>query len=139
MVWVYVWSRNRGTFCPLNVESVNKGGYVKLLEYFLLPLLKRVHNTLGDSFFPQANAPVHKPAVVMDLFKKYNIQVEDWPPYSPDLNPIEHVWVELKRRLHRRYPDIGNTEGGPDIVNARLPEVLHEIWVEIPEAYFEKL
>jgi hypothetical protein len=94
---------------------------------------------LSTSFFPQDNAPVHKPAVVMDFFKKYNIQVEDWPPYSPDLNPIEHVWVELKRRLHRRYPDIGNTEGGPDKVNARLADVLHEIWVEIPEAYLEKL
>jgi len=36
------------------------------------------------------------------------------PIYRPDPNPIEHVWVHLKRYLHRKYPDIANTPGGPD-------------------------
>jgi transposase len=44
--------------------------------------------------------------VVIDFSKKYNIQIEDWSPYTPNLNPIKHVWAELKRRIHRKYPDI---------------------------------
>jgi len=75
----------------------------------------------------------------MDFFEKYNIQVDDWPPYSPDLNPIEHFWVELKLRLHMKYPDIGNTQGGPHEVKARLAVVLPEIWEDIPDAYLETL
>jgi len=139
MVWGCFWGGNGGTFCTLIVKLVNRGVYVKLLEYLLLPVLKCILDTLGDFIFWQDNAPVQKVAVVMDFFEKYNIQVDDWPPCSPDLNPIEHVWVELKHSLHRKYPDIGNTQGGLDKVKARLAEVLPEIWEEILEAYLEKL
>jgi transposase len=139
MVWGCFWGRNRGTFCPLVVKSVNQHVYIRLLKYLLLPVIQRIHDTIGDPIFQQDNAPVHKAKAVMEFLEKYNIQVDDHPPYSPDLNPIEHVWVELKRRLHKKYPDICNTPGGPDKVKQRLAKVLPEIWYEIPPEFFEKL
>jgi len=68
MVWGCFWGRNCGTFSPLILKSVNKSVYVMLLKYLLHPVLKCVHDTLGDSIFHQDNAPVHKAAVVMDCF-----------------------------------------------------------------------
>ena len=59
----------------------------------------------------------------MDFFQKYTIQVENWPPYSPDLNPMEPLWVEFMYRLHRKYPDIRNPKRGLHKVEARLAEV----------------
>jgi len=75
----------------------------------------------------------------MDCFEKYNIQVDDRPPYSPDLNVIRHVWIELELRHHRKYQDIGNTKGGPDNVKAMLAEVMPQMWQDIPHTNFEKL
>ena len=80
--------------------------------------------TIGDAVFQQDNAPVHTASVVTEWFEQYNIQVDEHPPYSLGLNPIEHVWVVLKQQLHKQYPDIADTPSSPDAVRARLVELL---------------
>jgi transposase len=30
----------------------------------------------------------------------------DWPPYSPDMNPIENMWSLLKRKLYMLFPNL---------------------------------
>jgi transposase len=37
--------------------------------------------------------------------------MEKWSAQSPDLNPIEHVWSNLTRKLRRQKHLIHNTEG----------------------------
>ena len=82
-------------FCPFVVKSVNARVYLKLLEYLVLLVVQRVNGTIGDAVFQQDNAPVHT-ALVTEWFEQQNIQVDEHPPYSPDLNPIEHVWAALR-------------------------------------------
>lgn len=74
----------------------------------------------------------------MEWLERNNINIEDHPPYSPGLNPIEHVWVELKKRLQQQYLKIGDTRGGKEAVKKRLAEVLPLVWDTTPEEFFEK-
>ena len=139
MVWGCFWGKNRGTFCPFVVKSVKATVYLKVLEYLVLPVMQRINDTIGNAVFQQDNAPVHTASIVTEWFAQHNIQVDKHPPYSPDLNPIEHVWVVLKQKLHKQYPDIANTPGGPDAVRARLVEVLPKVWDTLPEQLFDNL
>jgi transposase len=41
------------------------------------------------------------------------IDLIDWPPYSPDLNPIKNLWKMLKAEIDRAHPElkgIGNSQ-----------------------------
>ncbi len=66
------------------------------LEYFLLPLLKKGTIIVMD------NARFHRKKEIEALVRLYGCSVAWLPKYSPDLNPIEKCWANLKNwlRLH---------------------------------------
>src|SRR5690606_31862291 len=65
--------------------------------------------------------------------------VIEWPPYFPDLNPIEHVWRKLKELLHQHYPEVAQMSDGLARLKARLIEVLPLCWEKIEPGFFESL
>ena len=50
------------------------------------------------------NARPHRAIVVEDYLQQQGITRLDWAPYSPDMNPIEHMWDEIGRNLEDLYP-----------------------------------
>ncbi|GFS66013.1 transposable element Tc3 transposase [Trichonephila clavipes] len=52
--------------------------------------------------FMDDNAPCHRTVAAEQLLESEDIERMGWPARSPDLNPIEHVWDFLGRRLAAR-------------------------------------
>ncbi|GFV30056.1 transposable element Tcb1 transposase [Trichonephila clavipes] len=58
---------------------------------------------MGAEFlFMDDNARPHHANIVDECLQSEDITRMDWPAYSPDLNPIEHVWDMLDRRIAAR-------------------------------------
>ena len=69
-------------------------------------------------------------ALVMSPFTA-DVEELDWPAQSPDLNPIEHLWDELERRLRTRS---NRPTSVPALTSALVVE-----WKQVPAAMFQHL
>ncbi|EUC27183.1 hypothetical protein COCCADRAFT_63496, partial [Bipolaris zeicola 26-R-13] len=61
-----------------------------------------------------------------------------WPAYSPDLNPIEHLWWILKKRMHQFYPQYSNYSATQEQWDG-FCRALKDCWRRIPRRYIESL
>lgn len=81
--------------------TMNAPKYIEVLRRNLLPHISNTFRRRGLCYFMQDNAPCHKAKSTMEFCRQQGLRLLDWPPYSPDLNPIENVWAALKREIHK--------------------------------------
>ena len=82
-------------------ESTDSAVFEVWFEGRFMPLLSPGYVVIMD------NASFHRKEELRKIAARYQVQLLFLPPYSPDLNPIEKTWANIKRWLksHMREYD----------------------------------
>ena len=131
LIWACFYKTTLGP-CFILDKTVNSTTYIDevltpFYARFYVPSLERGQQLL----FQQDNAPSHTSKQTKRWMEQKQIQQLSWPPQSPDLNLIEHLWDVLQRQINSR-PLLPKTL-------SELKVALVEEWRAIPGSILEKL
>ncbi|KAK3542023.1 hypothetical protein QTP86_010605 [Hemibagrus guttatus] len=120
MVWGCSAASGPGRLAVIN-GTMNSAVYQKILKENVRPSvcdlkLKRTW------VLQQDNDPKHSSKSTSEWLKKNKMKTLEWPSQSPDLNPIEMLWHDLKKVVHARKPS--NV--------AELQQFCKDEWAKIP-------
>lgn len=109
-------------------STMDKRGYLDILKANLKQSAVKL-GLEGNFLFQQDNDPKHT-ADIVKLWLLYNVpQQLRTPPQSPDLNPIEHLWDLLERKIRKHQITS----------KSMLKEVLQLEWEKITQQETSKL
>ena len=128
MIWGGISGRSRTPLAVIDGTLTAQRYVDNILRPVLLPFLAQNPDV---TIFQQDNARPHSARVTREFLNDNNVDVMEWPPYSPDLSPIEHLWDQLKSAIAQRQPAPRNRR--------ELVEAVHEEWDRIPQFRISRL
>lgn len=129
MVWGGIHLGGRTELVVVDGGALTADRYIQeILHEHVVPL----GVNMGENFLlMHDNARPHVARRVNNYLNQVGIPTMDWPACSPDLNPIEHVWDMLGRRLRSKIPAVQNLE--------EVRTALLEIWENLPQELVDNL
>ena len=122
-VMVFGMLSSQGTTPLVRLQTRVKAQiYKNIVQDHVVPIIQ--NSGFDRATFMQDNAPCHKAKVVMSYLSEQDFEIMDWPPQSPDLDPIENLWKTLGVKVMERNPT--NTED----LRVKLQEKWSKISIE---------
>ena len=121
MVWTSVSLHHNTNIVFINGNLTAARCKHFVLDTEVIPLLR---NHRGMQLLHDG-APAHRARTTTTYLNANNVNVADFPPKSPDLNIIENIWDELKRRVRRT-----------GAISTTLNELRAE-WNNLPQNYVQ--
>lgn len=124
MVWGAISYEARTDLVIFDRGNLNANRYVvEVLEPHVMPFAPFI----GENFLlMHDNAKAHVARIVTQYLEDVNILTLPWPARSPDMNPIEHIWDNLKKRIRARTP-------APTTITELKTAAIEE-WNNIPQS-----
>jgi transposase len=138
MFWACFWYDGRSELVAMARDpQAGRNGYsarsyIWALEEGLLPILAE------DTLYQMDNAPIHTAYDTTLWLNAMDIEVLEWPPYSPDLNPIEHLWWALKKKICELHPEL-ESQGLREVDREAFIEAAQEAWQALPQDLMKTL
>lgn len=126
MVWGSFSWKGVGPLYRIN-GRMDQDQYIHILENVMEPYAFR--NMPVNWLYQHDNDPKHTAGRVKTWLQRQSIIVLDWPSNSPDLNPIENLWHQVKSKVGEK--NYGNLDD--------LFEAVKQAWEAIPIEYCQNL
>lgn len=103
MIWSAISAAGTGWLCKID-GTLDSQLYLEILKDELELTINHTAEALSlrrdQLVFQHDNDPKHTAHAVREYLRERDYEVLEWPGHSPDLNPIEHMWALLKRKLN---------------------------------------
>lgn len=130
MIWGCIMQGRKGPLVVLEYPGGRGGGFnavrykAQVLEGVLEGFYAEMSEERGKVLFMQDGAPSHRDSRTTQWLQDHNISRLFHPAASPDLNPIEPVWNEIKKSIRAQPQQPGSIKA--------LQEAIHKAWKDLP-------
>ena len=131
--WGYITASGVG-----KIIRVSENFTGRMYEELLRTVIPDIMESCSDFIFMQDDASIHCVEPVVDYLHELQVKKLNWPPKSPDLNPIENVWTLMQHRLNKHFDESGEPSNANELFSL-IERVWNGIGVETLKSLYASM